>query len=45
VRDEATLVHANASHMAVTIEPITTAVARIRSIAGEVSSIRRLTPS
>lgn len=45
VRDEATLVHANASHMAVTVEPITTALARIRTIAGEITSIRRLTPS
>jgi hypothetical protein len=45
VRDEATLVHANASHMAVTVEPIPPAIARIRGIAGEITSVRRLTPS
>ena len=43
VRDEATLVHANASrHMAVAIEPTAPAIARIRAIAGEVTSVRRL---
>jgi hypothetical protein len=41
-RDRAMLVHANASHMAVTIEPTPQAVARIRGIAGEITSVRRL---
>jgi hypothetical protein len=35
-------VHANASHMAVTIEPIPQAITRIRGIAGEITSVRRL---
>jgi cell wall-associated NlpC family hydrolase len=43
VRDEKTFVHANASgHMAAAFEPIATAIARIRPIAGEVTSVRRL---
>ena len=42
VRDEATLIHANAFHMAVAIEPIQQAVARIRAAGSEVSSARRL---
>jgi hypothetical protein len=42
VRDAATLVHANAHHMAVAIEPIAEAVARIRAAGSEVSSVRRL---
>jgi cell wall-associated NlpC family hydrolase len=42
VRDQATLVHANASLMAVTIEPIAQAVTRTRSLVGEIVSIRRL---
>jgi hypothetical protein len=43
VRDKATLVHANASrHMAVAFEPTAAAIARIRSIAGEIVSVRRL---
>jgi cell wall-associated NlpC family hydrolase len=41
-RDAATLVHANASHMAVTSEPVATAIPRIRAIAGEITSVRRL---
>ncbi len=46
VRDEATVVHANASrHMAVAFEAIAEAIPRIRTIAGEVTSVRRLTPS
>jgi len=45
-RDEATVVHANASrHMAVTFEAVADAIAGIRAIAGEVTSVRRLTPS
>jgi hypothetical protein len=42
VRDAATLVHVNAHHMAVAIEPIAEAVARIRAAGSEVSSVRRL---
>ena len=46
VRDEATVVHANASrHMAVALETIAAAIPRIRAIASEVTSVRRLTPS
>ena len=46
VRDEATVVHANASrHMAVAFEPIAAAIPRIRAIAGEITSVRRLTPA
>ena len=42
VRDEATLVHANAFHMAVAIEPILQAIERIRADGSEVTSVRRL---
>ena len=43
VRDDATLVHANATrHMAVAFESIAEAVARIRATGSEVTSIRRL---
>jgi hypothetical protein len=42
VRDPVTLLHANAFHMAVAIEPISEALARIRSAGGEVSSVRRI---
>ena len=46
VRDDATVVHANASrHMAVALEPIAEALPRIRAIAGDVTSVRRLTPA
>jgi cell wall-associated NlpC family hydrolase len=46
VRDDATFVHANASrHMGVGFETISEAIPRIRGIAGEVTSVRRLTPS
>jgi cell wall-associated NlpC family hydrolase len=41
VRDAATLVHANAFHMAVAFEPIAEAIARIRAAGGEVTSVRR----
>jgi hypothetical protein len=45
VRDEATLVHANASrHMAVAIEATVEAIARIRAAGSEVTSVRRLPP-
>lgn len=42
VRDGASLIHANAFHMAVAIEPIAQAVERIRTGGTEISSIRRL---
>jgi cell wall-associated NlpC family hydrolase len=42
VRDRTSLIHANAFHMAVTIEPIVEAVERIRASGAEISSIRRL---
>ena len=41
-RDRASLLHANAFHMAVAIEPIAEAIARIRASGTEVSSVRRL---
>jgi cell wall-associated NlpC family hydrolase len=42
VRDRDSLIHANAYHMAVAIEPIAEAVARIRNAGSEISSIRRI---
>jgi hypothetical protein len=42
VRDEATLVHASAHHMAVAFEPITPAIARIRGQGYKLTSVRRL---
>jgi cell wall-associated NlpC family hydrolase len=45
VRDEATLIDANASRaMAVALETIASAIPRIRAVAGEITSVRRLTP-
>jgi cell wall-associated NlpC family hydrolase len=44
MRDPATLLHANAFHMAVASEPVTEAIARIRQAGSEVTSIRRITP-
>jgi len=41
-RDNATLIHANAHHMAVAIEPIVEAIARIRATGSETTSIRRI---
>lgn len=41
-RDATTLVHANAFHMAVAIEPIAEAVRRIAADGGEVRTVRRL---
>jgi cell wall-associated NlpC family hydrolase len=41
-RDERTLIHANAFHMAVAIEPIGEALARIAAAGSELSSVRRL---
>jgi len=42
VRDRETLLHANAHHMAVAIEPIAEAVARIRNTGCEITSVRRI---
>lgn len=42
VRDRGSLLHANAFHMAVAIEPLGDAVARIRASGSEVTSIRRI---
>ncbi len=41
VRDNVTLIHANAFHMAVAIEPTAEAVARIRAAGFEISGVRR----
>jgi cell wall-associated NlpC family hydrolase len=41
-RDAATLVHANAFHMAVEIEPISEAVRRIKAAGSELTSVRRV---
>jgi cell wall-associated NlpC family hydrolase len=42
-RDAQTMIHANAFHMAVAIEPVAEGVARIRaSGGGEISSVRRI---
>jgi cell wall-associated NlpC family hydrolase len=40
--DETRLLHANAFHMAVAIEPLADAIARIEKVAGAVTSIKRL---
>ncbi|MBK5959416.1 peptidase P60 [Rhodoplanes elegans] len=42
VRDAATILHANAHHMAVAIEPAAAAVARIAAAGGAITSVRRL---
>src|SRR5207237_1657584 len=42
VRDEKTFVHANAFHMAVAIEPIAEAIARISASGSNVTSVKRL---
>jgi cell wall-associated NlpC family hydrolase len=44
-RDNATMVHANAFHMAVAIEPVAEAVARISATGSEITSVRRVNPS
>ena len=41
-RDRDTMIHANAFHMAVAIEPIGDAVRRIRAGGGEITSLRRI---
>jgi cell wall-associated NlpC family hydrolase len=42
-RDGSTLIHANAHHMAVVIEPLIEAVTRIKAAGYEIASIRRIT--
>jgi len=42
VRDYASLLHANAFHMAVAIEPIAGAIARIRNAGSEITGVRRM---
>ena len=42
VRDRGTLIHANAFHMAVTVEPIAAAVERIAASGFQLTSVRRL---
>jgi hypothetical protein len=44
-RDNRTLIHANAFHMAVAIEPIAPAVARIAAAGSALTSVRRLSPA
>jgi hypothetical protein len=41
-RDAATLLHANAFHMAVAIEPLADALARIRGAGSEVTAVKRI---
>lgn len=43
-RDAASIIHANAFHMAVTIEPAADAVARSRASGSEITSVRRPAP-
>jgi cell wall-associated NlpC family hydrolase len=42
VRDPDSLLHANAYHMAVAVEPIAEAVTRIRNAGSEITSSRRI---
>ena len=42
VRDPATLIHANAFHMAVVSEPMSQAIGRLRADGNEPTSVRRL---
>ena len=44
VRDESTLVHANAHHMAVAFEAVAPAIARLRAAGNELTGVRRLPP-
>jgi cell wall-associated NlpC family hydrolase len=41
-RDSETLLHANAHHMAVAIEPAAAAIARIKAAGGDVTSVKRI---
>jgi cell wall-associated NlpC family hydrolase len=43
MRDRRTLLHANAFHMAVAVEPVVDALARIRASGSELRDVRRLT--
>ncbi len=43
VRQRGSLIHANAFHMAVAIEPLAEAVARIRAAGSDITSVRRVT--
>jgi cell wall-associated NlpC family hydrolase len=43
VRDEKNLLHANAFHMAVAIEPIAEAISRIRAADSDITVVRRIT--
>jgi cell wall-associated NlpC family hydrolase len=43
-RGDASFIHANAFHMAVAIEPVAEAIARIRDAGSEITSVRRLAP-
>lgn len=45
VRDGNSIVHANAHHMATAIEPVRTAIERIKAAGSEVTSIRRFSAS
>ena len=42
VRDETSIVHANAFHMMVAVEPLAEAIARIKAAGSDVTSVRRL---
>lgn len=42
VRDQSTIVHANAYHMATAIEPTEAAIARIKAAGSDITSIKRL---
>jgi cell wall-associated NlpC family hydrolase len=44
-RDRSTVLHANAFHMAVAVEPLAEAIARIRAAGSEVTSVRRVAAS
>ena len=44
VRDRKTIIHANAYHMAVAIEPIDQAIARIKAAGSAVTAVRRVIP-
>jgi cell wall-associated NlpC family hydrolase len=44
-RDAQTIVHANAFHMAVAIEPVSEALSRIRAAGLELASVKRIEPS
>jgi hypothetical protein len=43
-RNSAMLIHANAFHMQVAIEPVAEAVGRIRASGSEITGVRRIVP-